>query len=69
MLIFIYTQNKTQYEKYKLNCYHIMKKELLSKLISHINVVVNQTDAYKIYYKIHVDEALCLFILPSTCSS
>ena len=37
-----------------------MKKESLSMIVSHINVVVNQTDVYKIQNKIHLDEALCL---------
>ena len=45
--LFSYTQKKIQYEKYKLKCY-IMKKESLSIIVSYINVVVNQTDAYKI---------------------
>ena len=36
-----------------------MKRESLS--LSHINVVVNQTDAYKIQNKIHIDEALCSY--------
>ena len=40
MFIFIYTE-KIQYEN-KLKCY-IMKKES-SIIVSHINVVVNQTD-------------------------
>ena len=45
--LFSYTQKKIQYEKYKLKCY-IMKKESLSIIVSYINAVVNQTDAYKI---------------------
>ena len=36
-----------QYEKYKLQCY-IMKRESLSKIVSYKNIVVNQTDTYKI---------------------
>ena len=32
-----------QYKKFKLKCYS-MKNESLSILVSHINVVVNQTD-------------------------
>ena len=46
MFIFIYTE-KIQYEKYKLKCY-IMKKVSLSIIVSYINAVANQTDAYKI---------------------
>ena len=47
MLIFIYTEKNIQYEKYKLKCY-IMKKESLSIIVSYKNVVINQTDTYKI---------------------
>ena len=42
--LFSYT-HKIQYEKYKWKCY-IMKN--ISIMVSHINVVVNQTDSYKI---------------------
>ena len=45
--LFSYTQKKKQYEKYKLKSY-IMKKESLSIIVSYINVIVNQTDTYKI---------------------
>ena len=38
-----------------------MKKETLSILVSYINIVVNQIDAYKIYNKIHIDEGLMWF--------
>ena len=34
-----------------------MEKESLSIIVSYINVVVNHTDAYKIFDKIHIDEA------------
>ena len=54
MFIFIYT-DKIQYEKYQLKCY-IMKKESLSIIVSHINVVVNQTDAYKIQNKKYINK-------------
>ena len=47
MFIFIFHRKNIQYEKYKLKCY-IMKKESLSIIVSYINAVVNQTDAYKI---------------------
>ena len=39
---------KLQCEKYKLKCY-LMKKESLSILVSYLNDIVNQNDAYKIY--------------------
>ena len=37
---FSYTQNKIQYQKYKLKCY-IMKKESLSVKVSYINAESN----------------------------
>ena len=45
--LFSYTHKNIKYEKDKLKCY-IMKNESLSIIVSHINVVSNQTDAYKI---------------------
>ena len=43
----------------KLKCY-IMIKESLSIIVSYKNVVVDQTDTYKFWNEIHIDEALCL---------
>ena len=50
--MFIYKE--IRYEK----CY-MMKKESLSIIVSHIKIVVNQTDVYNILYKIYRNEALC----------
>ena len=45
--LFSYLQ-KIQYEKYKLKSNIMKNKPLSSIIVSYINIVVNQTDAYNI---------------------